>query len=93
MCITEGWLSQFSLDYSKPNFVAWKDTYPLPCIDDTTLDMLTGSRWFTTLHLLSGYWQVEVTEAVRKKTAFTMQQGLFEFKVMPFGLCNAPATF
>ena len=43
--------------------------------------------------MLSGYWQVEVAEQDREKTAFTTQQGLFEFRVMPFGLCNAPATF
>jgi len=52
-----------------------------------------GSKWFSTLDLLSGYWQVEVHPEDRQKTAFCMPDGLFEFKVMPFGLCNAPATF
>lgn len=67
-----------------------KDAYPLPRID-ATLDTLAGSKWFSTLDLLSGYWQVEVDEADRQKTAFCTTEGLFEFKVMPFGLCNAPA--
>ena len=58
-----------------------------------TLDTLAGSVWFTTLDLKSGYWQVEVAQEDRAKTAFSTQEGLFEFNVMPFGLCNAPATF
>eukprot|EP00731_Ephydatia_muelleri_P029883 Em0021g406a len=64
----------------------------LPRVDDT-LDTLGGTKFFSTLDLASGYWQVEVEEADRQKTAFTTPEGLFEFKVMPFGLCNAPATF
>ena len=69
------------MGYRRLNSVTRKDAYPLPRIDDT----LAGSRWFSTLHLLSGSWQVEVVVADREKTAFIMQQGLFEFKVMPFG--------
>eukprot|EP00731_Ephydatia_muelleri_P036553 Em0276g5a len=69
-----------------------KDAYPLPRVDDT-LDTLAGWRLFTTLDLASGYWQVEVAEEDQPKTAFTTPEGLFQFRVMPFGLCNAPATF
>ena len=58
-----------------------------------TLDMLAGSQWFSTVDLLSGYWQVEMTEKVRHKTAFCTTEDLYEFNVLPFGLCNAPATF
>ena len=54
--------------------------------------MLAGSKWFSTLDLVSGHWQVEVAEKDRQ-TAFCTTEGLFEFDVMPFGLCNAPATF
>ncbi len=74
------------------NAVTRKDAYPLPRVDDT-LDTLAGSRWFITLDLLSGYWQVEVELKDSEKTAFCTPDGLFEFCVMPFGLCNAPATF
>ncbi|GFX17545.1 retrovirus-related Pol polyprotein from transposon 297 [Trichonephila clavipes] len=70
----------------------FKDSYPLPRIDDT-LDTLSGHKWFSTLDLKSGYWQVEINPEDREKTAFTSGQGLWQFKVMPFGLCNAPATF
>ena len=80
------------MDYRKLNAVTRKDAYRLPKIDDT-LNTLAGAQWFTTLDLISGYWQVEVREEDREKTAFTTPDGLFEFNLMPFGLCNAPATF
>ena len=84
--------TRFCVDYRKVNEVTRKDAYPLPRVDDS-LDTLAGSKWFTTLDLKSGYWQVEVDPEHREKTAFCTQEGLFEFNVMPFGLCNAPATF
>lgn len=84
--------ARFYVDYRRLNAVTRKDAYPLPHIDDT-LDTLSGSQWFPTLDLLSGYWQVEVAEGDREKTPFTTQSGLFEFKVTLFGLCDAPAKF
>ena len=83
---------RFCVDYRKLNAITRKDAYPLPRVDDS-LEALSGSRWFSTLDLLSGYWQVEIDEKDRPKTAFTTGDGLFEFRVMPFGLCNAPAVF
>ena len=64
----------------------------IPRIDDS-LDQLAGAKWFSCLELNSGYWQVDVANEDREKTAFASRRGLYEFKVMPFGLCNAPATF
>ena len=84
--------TRFCVDYRKLNSATVKDSYPLPRIDDS-IDALSGSCWFSTLDLASGYWQVGVEERDRPKTAFSTGSGLYQFTVMPFGLCNAPATF
>ncbi|KAL9958568.1 hypothetical protein ACROYT_G035598 [Oculina patagonica] len=81
---------RFCIDYRRLNAITKKDSYPLPRVDDT-LDALSGVQYFSTLDLLSGYWQLEMEQSSREKTAFITHAGLFEFLVMPFGLTNAPS--
>ena len=80
------------IDYRRFNQVLKKDAFSLPRIDDT-LDSLAGAKWFCTNDLSSGYWQVGLAEKDCEKSAFVTDRGLFEWKVMSFGLSNAPATF
>ena len=83
---------RWCIDMRKLNDVTVKDCFPLPLIEDC-LDALAGCQYFTTLDMASGYYQLEVEEQDRDKTAFVTKYGLFSFKRMPFGFCNAPATF
>ena len=80
------------VDYRRLNAVAQADAYPMPRVDDL-IDSLGKARYITTLDLARGYWQVPVEKESRSRTAFTTPFGLFQFKVMPFGLHGAPATF
>ena len=84
--------SRFCVDYRRLNSVSRKDVYPLPRIDDI-LDTLGQTKFFSSLDLCSGYWQIEMHPDSRSKTAFVTQPGFHEFVRLPFGLCNGPSTF
>ena len=83
---------RFCVDYRRLSAITQFDAHPLRRIDET-FKALSGSRYFTTLDLLSCYWQVGLTESARIISAFTVPEGLYLWNVMPFGLCNAPSKF
>ncbi len=83
---------RFCVDYRKLNDVTHKDLYPLPRIDDI-LEALRGAKYFCSIDLASGYWQIKVADKDREKTAIGSHLGLYKFLCMPFGLTGAPAMF
>jgi len=80
------------VDYHRLNDATRKDAYPLPRTDDC-FDAMSGSRWFSTFDLRSSYHQVALDPNDMDKTAFITCRGMYRFRTMPFGLCNAGATF
>ncbi|KAH9138039.1 hypothetical protein AeRB84_017518, partial [Aphanomyces euteiches] len=83
---------RFCIDYRRLNKVTVKDSYPMPRIDDL-LDVLGRAKLFSTMDIASGYWNVPMAKESIEKTAFTCKYGLYEWLVMPFGLCNAVPCF
>ena len=80
------------VDYRALNKQTRRDSYPIPRIDDL-LDRLTHATIFSKIDLSQGYHQVAIKAKDKHKTAFISRFGLFEWNVLPFGLCNAPSTF
>ena len=80
------------IDYRELNKATLKDYFPLPFIDQV-LDTLAGKKYFSFLDGFSGYNQIQIAPQDQDKTTFTCPWGKFSYKVLPFGLCNAPATF
>ena len=83
--------TRLCVDYRRLNDTTVKDAYPLPHIDDS-LRLLGRQQWLFTMDLASVYWQVAMSPDASWKATFVTHTGLFQFQVMPFGLCNAPAT-
>jgi len=83
---------RFCVDYRKVNELIKKDKFPLPKID-TCLDTLNGCRYYSSCDLRWRYWQTEIDERDCDKTAFVTRKGQWRFKVLSFGLCNAPSQF
>ena len=80
--------TRICVDYHCLNAITKLDEFPLPRID--FLDLLSGMKYFSSLDLAKGYWQVNMSPDSKEKTAFVMHEGLYK---LAFGLCNAPATF
>ena len=79
-------------DFRKLNSVTIKDSFPLPRIDDI-LDAIGSSKFLTQIDMLKGYYQIPLSENAKQMSAFITPFGLFQYERLPFGMCNAPATF
>src|SRR5437588_4767918 len=84
---------RFCVNYKKTNDVTKKDAFPLPRIDDLLAAMGNMPKWFSSFDLFSGYHQIGLTEKAIERSAFVTPDGQYEYTRMPFGMCNAPATF
>ena len=83
---------RFCCDFRYLNAVTIKDAYPIPRIDES-LSKFGDAKFFTTLDLGSAFWQVPLRKKDREKTGFACKWGLYQWKRVPFGLCNATGTF
>ena len=79
-------------DYRQLNFVTKADSFPVPRMDDC-IDNIGQAKYVTKFDLLKGFWQIPLTDRAKKISAFVTPDGLYQYKVMPFGMKNSPATF
>src|ERR1044071_6166821 len=85
-------MDHFCVNFGLLNRKTLIDRYPLPIISEL-LRLFVGCKYYTVIDLKAAYWQVPVRKQDREKTAFRTSSGHYQFKVIPFGLNNAPATF
>lgn len=83
---------RFCIDFSRLNSISAFDPYPMPRVDEL-VERLGNAKYLSTLDLCKGYWQIPLADSVKELTAFRVPSGLFHFRVMPFGLHGAAATF
>ena len=83
---------RFCADYRKLNAITVRDVYPMPCVP-SSLSRLEGAKFFSIMDVRAGFHQIKLREQDKAKTAFVTNDGLYQFKVMAFGLMNAPSTF
>ena len=83
---------RFCTDFRKVNDKTKSDSFPIPRIADC-IDQIGNEKFVSTFDMLKGYWQVPLTQRAREISAFVTPSGLYQYKVMPFGMKNAPATF
>ena len=83
---------RFCTDFRKVNDKTKSDSFPIPRIADC-IDQIGNAKFVSTFDMLKGYWQVPLTQRAREVSAFVTPSGLYQYKVMPFGMKNAPATF
>ncbi|PIK51902.1 hypothetical protein BSL78_11201 [Apostichopus japonicus] len=83
---------RFVTDFRKVNQCSKTDSYPIPRIDDC-IDKIGNAKFVSKFDLLKGYWQVPLTDRAKEISAFCTPDALYQYRVMPFGMKNAPATF
>jgi hypothetical protein len=92
LVITKDGRPRFCVDNRMLNDVTKKDAYPLPRVDEC-LDALAGAKWFGSMNLNAGFWQIGMAPEDKENTAFLTSFHLYQFTVMPFGLVNSPSSF
>ena len=83
---------RFCTDFREVNDKTKSDSFPIPRIADC-IDQIGNAKFVSTFDMLKGYWQVPLTQRAHEISAFVTPSGLYQYKVMPFGMKNAPATF